>query len=36
MPITREQELKELHEDMDVLFEEIRKVEKRIIALEGD
>jgi hypothetical protein len=34
--MTREQELKELHEDMDVLFEEIRKVEKRIIALEED
>ena len=32
----RAQELKELREDLDILFEEIRKVEKRIIALEGD
>ena len=34
--MTKEQELKELHEDMDILFEEMRKIEKRIIALEGD
>ena len=36
LPDTGSKELKELREDLDILFEEIRKVEKRIIALEGD
>ena len=35
LPETGSKELKELREDLDILFEEIRKVEKRIIALEG-